>query len=129
MVMLCAPAAADPLRVEITPATLTWKQKTKVDVVLKVSNPSKRKMDLKVMTCSWEDHWKSSEADLTWESWGCDKNYPGVFTLEPGQSREWTLPMFARATLKPGAYPLTMTFTPGNLAPSKSNTVTITVTR
>ena len=126
---MATPALADPLTVEIKPATLTWKHKAKVEVTLVVSNPTKKKQSMEVMTCSWEDNWKSSDPELTWDSWGCEKNYPGGITLEPGQSRQWKLEMFARTTVNPGPHPLTMTFTPGLLAPSKSNTVTITVTR
>lgn len=126
LVGLSTAAAADPLQIEVKPATLTWQVKQKVDVELVVTNPAKTAQSMKVMLCSWEDHWKSTDAVLTWERWGCDKNYPADVRLEPGKSRTWKLEMFATA---PGTHSLEMTFTPEGVAASKSKPVVITVTR
>jgi hypothetical protein len=120
LVVLSTVAAADPLRVEVKPAKLTWKVKQKVAVELVVTNPAK------VMLCSWEDHWKTSDAALTWEPWGCDKNYAADVTLAPGKARTWKLEMFATA---PGKHTLEMTFTPEGLAASKSKPLVITASR
>jgi hypothetical protein len=128
LALLCCStmAAADPLRIDVKPATTTWKTNQHIPVELVVSNPAKTAQSMKVMLCSWEDHWKSSDAALTWEPWGCDKNYAADVTLAPGKSRTWKLEMFATA---PGQHSLEMTFTPEGLAASKSKPVVITVTR
>jgi uncharacterized cupredoxin-like copper-binding protein len=122
-------AHADPLTIEIKPATSTWQQKKPVEVTLKVTNTSKTTVTFEVMGCSWEDHWKSSDRELTWEPWDCDKNAPSRVELAPGKAREWTLPMFATANAKLGAHPLAMTFTPRGGTPTTSSPVTVTVKR
>ena len=122
-------ARAEPLAIEVKPATAAWQQKVPVEVTLKVSNPSKAPVTFQVMGCSWEDHWKSSDRELTWMPWGCDKNAPSRVELAPGQAREWKLPMFATENAKPGPHRLVMTFTPRDGKPSTSGPVTITVRR
>ena len=124
-----AAAHAEPLKVELVPATATWQQKKPVDVTLKVTNPSKAEATFQVMGCSWDEHWASSDRELTWERWGCDKNAPSTVTLAPGKAREWKLAMFATAAAAPGAHSLAMTFTPRGGTPAKSSAVTITVAR
>jgi uncharacterized membrane protein len=122
-------AHADPLQIELKPATLTWRQKQPVDVTLKVTNTSKAEVKLEVMSCSWEDHWRSSDRELTWSPWGCDKNAPSSVVLAPGKSREWKLSMYATENAAVGAHPLAMTFTPRGGTATKSGAVTITVAR
>jgi hypothetical protein len=131
LLLLCGAsvAHAGPLAVELKPATPTWQPKKPVDVTLTVTNTSKAEVSFKVMSCSWEDHWKSSDRELTWESWGCDKNAASTVTLAPGKAREWKLAMFATEKATPGAHRLEMTFTPEGGAPVKSGAVTITVAR
>jgi hypothetical protein len=122
-------APAGPLKVELKPATLTWKQKQPVDVALVVTNTSKAEVTFEVMGCSWEEHWASSDRELTWARWGCDKNAPSRVVLAPGVAREWKLSMFATENAKPGAHALAMTFTPRGGTPTRSDAVAITVTR
>jgi len=122
-------AHAEPLKVEVVPATLTWQQKKPVEVTLRVSNTSKSEATFQAMGCSWDEHWRSSDRELTWERWGCDKNAPSTVALAPGKTREWKLSMFATAAATLGAHSLAMTFTPRGGTPMKSGAVTITVTR
>lgn len=122
-------AAADPLRVEIKPAATTWKREQKIDVALVVTNPAKQPQTMKVMTCSWGDHWQSSDRELGWIGWPCDENGAGSITLEPGKSRAWKLEMSATKQARLGAHALQLTFTPDGLAPSTSNRVALTVTK
>jgi len=134
LVALATLAHADPLRtdllkVELKPATTRWRVKVPVDVALKVSNVTKQKQTIHVMSCSWEDHWASSDPALTWAPWGCDKNAPTPVELEPGKATTWTLPMFAAAGTKPGVHKLRMSFTPKDGALAWSNTVSITVVK
>lgn len=122
-------AHADPLRVKIKPAKLTWKATTPVEVVLEVANSGKTKQTFQVMSCSWEDHWKSNDPELGWTPWGCDKNAPQAVDLAPGAAREWKLPMFAIATAKLGAHKLKLSFTSQGGSPVWSNQVSITVVK
>jgi hypothetical protein len=127
LVALGAVAHAEPLAVEIKPATLAWRAKVPVAVVLKVANPSKDRQSIKVWLCSWEDNWKSSDPELVWSPWGCDKNYEKTEVLEPGGSKQWTLPMYPAPAAKLGVHALRMGFTSGGGATLWSNEVAITV--
>lgn len=120
-------AHADPLTVELHPAVSTWHRKQPVDVTLKVTNTSKAAVTFEVMSCSWEEHWRSLDRELAWMPWDCDKNAPSRVELAPGRSREWKLAMFATEAASLGAHPLAMTFTPRGGTPTKSDPVTVTV--
>jgi hypothetical protein len=124
--MMSTVAAAEPLKVELAPATLTWKQRQPVKVTVKVTNTSASKVTLRVMSCSWDDQFVSSHPELQWNAWGCDKNALGSYELGPAKSREWSAEMIA--TAKPGSYPLALTLKQA-AGDTKSNTVTITVTK
>jgi hypothetical protein len=126
LIALCATAHADPLAVEIKPASTTWRIRVPVDVVLKVSNTSKTRQTIKVWLCSWGDNWTSSDAELTWSPWGCDKNYEKSEALEPGAAKTWTLAMYPAPTAKLGAHTLRMGFN-GSGKVQWSNDVAITV--
>lgn len=127
--LMASVAHAGPLTVEILPATSTWPQGKPVDVTLKVTNTSKADASFEVMSCSWEEHWSSSDRELIWRPWGCDKNAPSTVALAPGKAREWKLSMYAAEKATLGAHSLVMTFTPRDGVPTKSNPVAITVTR
>ena len=122
-------ANADPLSVKIKPAKARWKATTPVEVALEVTNSSSTKQTIHVMSCSWEGQWKSSDPDLGWTPWACDKNAPQTVDLAPGAAREWKLPMFAISTAKLGAHKLKLSFTPEGGSPAWSNQVAITVVK
>lgn len=129
LIALGAVAHADPLTVTIKPATTTWRQKAPVDVVLEVTNTSKAKQTITVWLCSWEDNWKSSDPELLWSPWGCDKNYERDEVLAPGAAKSWTLQMFAAPAAKLGTHELRMGFTAKGRAQQWSNKVAITVAK
>ncbi|MBA3465038.1 MAG: hypothetical protein H0T46_34205 [Deltaproteobacteria bacterium] len=123
-------AQSDGLKVSIKPATSKWKVKARVAVTLKITNTGKTMSTFSVWLCSWGDQWVSSDNDLTWEPWGCDKNAPMPVGLAPGKSREWKLDMFAIDAARPGKHQLKMTFTPEGSGKSiTSNAAAITVIR
>ncbi|HEY4179270.1 MAG TPA: hypothetical protein VGM90_20645 [Kofleriaceae bacterium] len=120
-------AAADPLQVDVLPAQTTWTPGKTVDVTLRVTNASTTPQKFLVFSCSWEDSWTSSDPDLRWEPWACDKNVPQTIALAPKAVRSWTLPMFAKTDAKAGPHPLVMTFTPDGAKQTASAPVKITV--
>jgi hypothetical protein len=128
LLLMSSVAGADPLKVEFTPATLTWKPKQPVKVTLKVTNTSTKKVTLRVMSCSWSDQFAPSTLELHWNVWGCDKNVLGHYVLDPAKSHEWTGEMVASEKLKPGTYPLAMTLKQA-FGDTASNSVSITVTK
>ena len=122
-------AQAGPLRIEVLPATSTWQSGKPVDVTLKITNTSKADASFQVMGCSWDEHWRSSDRELIWRPWDCDKNAPSTVALAPGKAREWKLSMYAAEKATLGAHSLVMTFTPRDGSPMKSDPVAIIVTR
>jgi hypothetical protein len=126
LLALAAAAHADPFVVEAKPATLAWHVGKPVDVALRVVNASARVQTFQSMSCSWDEHWKSGDDAVTWNSWDCTKNGPQTITLGPGQAFEKKLAMHATAT---GRHTLRMSFTPPGRAPTWSSPVVITVER
>jgi hypothetical protein len=123
-------AGAEPLRVDVKPATLRWKKKAKVSVALKITNTGKTMQTFGVWSCSWGDQWATNEMALSWEPWDCDKNAQIPVGLAPGKSRTWKLDMFAIDEANLGVHKLRMTFTPeGGGNPITSKELSITVTR
>src|SRR5258705_5672797 len=129
LVAVTSAAHADPLSVEVKPATLTWKPKKHVDVALRVVNTSKTKQSITAWLCSWFQNVKSSDPELIFEPWSCDKNYEKKFDLEPGKAWEQKLDMFATDTAKAGAHKLKIGFTPSGGTTTWSPEVAITVER
>jgi hypothetical protein len=121
--LLTASTAAASVKVEVTPATRTWKLKQAVPVRLVVTNTSAATVRFDMMTCTWDEHWTSSPAALAWEVWGCLANAKERVELAPGAARTWKLDMFATQL---GDHEWTMTFQPTQ---TTSKPLTITVTK
>jgi hypothetical protein len=126
VIALASSAFADPLTVEVKPSTLSWHVDKPVEVGLRVVNTSKTKQTIRVMTCSWDEHWSSSDPAIRWSAWDCDKNGEHALELEPGKAYENKLPM---TTTTPGKHRFHMTFTPRGGAPTSSADVAIEATR
>src|SRR5262249_30799392 len=107
-------ASADPLTVEIKPATLTWKPKQHVDVAVRVVNTSPAPVKVSIWLCSWFENFKSSDPELVFDPWGCDKNYSKDYELQPGKAWEQKLEMYATERAKAGAHELKLGFKPYN---------------
>src|SRR5262249_43847480 len=123
-------ASADPLAVEIKPASLTWKPKQHVDVALRVVNTSKTTQKFRAWLCSWFENVKSGDPELVFDRWGCDKNYDKDIELAPGKAWEQKLDMYATDTAKAGTHQLRLGFTPsGGTTTIWSPEIAITVAR
>ena len=129
LLVLGAVAHADPLTVEIKPATLTWKPNKHVDVALRVVNTSTTTQKFRAWLCSWFKNIQTGDSELVFEPWGCDKNYDKDFELAPGAAWEQKLEMFAVESAKAGAHKLRLGFTPSGGTLRWSNEVAITVER
>src|SRR5215470_6415590 len=129
LVAVTSVATADPLTVEIKPATLTWKPKQHVDVALRVVNTSSAPVKVGIWLCSWYENFKSSDAELVFDIWGCDKNYAKDYELGPGKAWEQKLEMYAVERAKAGAHELKLGFTPYKGTLRWSAPVAVTVVR
>ena len=63
------------------------------DVTLSVLNSSNSEQSFLVMNCSWDEHWQSSNPNVSWVGWDCPKNFAITVTLKPGEKYVKTLSM------------------------------------
>jgi hypothetical protein len=121
--------SAEPLSVEIKPATLTWKPKQHVDVAIRVVNTSTAPVKVGIWLCSWFDNFRSTDPKLVFDRWGCDKNYVKDWELQPGKAWEDKLEMYAFDDASTGVHKLQLVFKPYKSGAVFSNEVSITVQR
>ena len=123
------PLRADPIEIKIAPASSTWKLTVPVDVVITATNITMQKRSMKIMSCSWDEHVRSSDAALAWNGFTCTKNGLTTVELGAGKSRTWTLRMFAKPDAKLGAHTFRLIMTPRDGDPLWSNLTTIAVAK
>ena len=98
----------------------------KVD--LRVVNSSHSPQSFRVMNCSWDEHWKSSNDRISWDRWDCAENSAVTVKLEPGDAYENTLPMLLVAGKPQENVSFKMGFTPiGSKQTYWSNEITVQV--
>ena len=81
------------LTVTIKPQTKRFGAKESFKVDLRVVNSSKLPQSFQVMSCSWHEHWQSSNVQVGWQRWPCARNSPIDVKLAPGEAYEKTLSM------------------------------------
>lgn len=53
-------------------------------VALRVVNVTETPQLIRVMNCSWPDHWRASNPQVMNHGWDCSKNFPVDETIAPG---------------------------------------------
>jgi hypothetical protein len=97
--------------VTIWPAKTQVKPGEEFEVKLRVVNSSEEPQSLKVWSCTWDMHWKSSNLRIGYRPWPCYANGIMDVRLQPGEAYEKVLVMkFTGGTLKTES--LRMGFTP-----------------
>ncbi len=81
-------------------------------VDLRVVNSSKSVQTFEIMSCSWDDRWKSSNDRVSWDAWECARNVRMTVKLEPGDAYEKDLPMLVAAGKPHEKITFKMGFTP-----------------
>lgn len=99
----------EPFRILVKPKTKQVEVNRPFDVELRVINVSVSPQSFRAMSCSWYEHWKSSNLRVSWIGWGCKGNVPMPVKLAPGKAYEKVLPMRATTT---GLMSFRMGFTP-----------------
>jgi RNA polymerase sigma factor (sigma-70 family) len=116
----------DLLTVTAVPQKVQVRVEEPFDVRLRVVNSSRSTQSLRVMNCSWDEHWKSSNGQVSWVGWNCAKNFAVTEKLEPGEVYEKTLPMLLLAGGPQRKVSFRMGFTPiGSKRTYWSNEVTV----
>src|ERR1043165_6377053 len=77
-------ADTSSLRVIVKPSKTDVRVKEPFKVALRVENPTTTNQTVRVMNCSWDDEWKSSNTNITWIGWSCGKNYAMSVEIPPG---------------------------------------------
>jgi hypothetical protein len=72
------------LRVFAVPATNAIRLREPFKMALRVENASGTNQSVRVMTCSWDDEWRSSNTNVTFMGWDCEKNNMHDVVIPPG---------------------------------------------
>jgi hypothetical protein len=75
---------ADALRIVVKPAKTKVRVMETFKVSLRVENATPVVQQIRVMNCSWDQHWKVSNPQISWLRWPCRKNSPVTLDLAPG---------------------------------------------
>jgi len=67
-------ADTNTLHVVVIPSKTEVRVKEQFKVALRVENPTTTNQMVRVMSCSWDDEWRSSNTNISWLSWDCEKN-------------------------------------------------------
>ncbi|HEY3853380.1 MAG TPA: hypothetical protein VGO67_03185 [Verrucomicrobiae bacterium] len=78
-------SAADTnlLRVVVIPSKTEVRAKEKFTVALRVENPTATNETVRVMSCSWDEEWKTSNANISWIGWACTRNVARNVEIPP----------------------------------------------
>ncbi|MEO5804809.1 MAG: hypothetical protein ABIR24_14895 [Verrucomicrobiota bacterium] len=101
-----------PLRVEVTASTNEVRLKESFKLVLRVENISKTDQTIRVMSCSWDQHWQSSNPAVSWVPWDCSNNFAMSVKLAPGNAYTNQMEMLVPQPTKEKKLSFRMGFTP-----------------
>jgi hypothetical protein len=80
-------------------------------VALRVVNPTKIKQTLRVMNCSWLDHWEMA-GTLSFVPWDCSKNFEIAVEIPPGGAYTNEVEMYLSEPIGQTRFSFRMGFTP-----------------
>lgn len=117
LTVIAAKAAdANSLRVLVKPSTAEVRVKEPFKVALRVENPTTTNQTVRVMNCSWDEHWKSSNTNVSWLGWNCSKNFAVNVAIPPNGAYTNQLEMLVLDAARTGATSFRMGFTPVDCA-------------
>ena len=99
------------LRVVILPASLDVRIREPFTLALRVENPTRTNRTIRVMNCSWGEHWRSSNTNVSWGGWECTKNFAVDVTIPPGGAYTNQSPMYIYNLIPDRELPFRMGFT------------------
>src|SRR4051794_25080090 len=76
--------STNSLRVVVKPSKTKVRVNEPFSVALRVENASAAQQHFRVMNCSWDQHWKTSNTNITWLRWNCTRNLAVTVELAPG---------------------------------------------
>ena len=105
-------AGTDSLRVVVIPSKTEVHVKEKFKVALRVENLATTNQTVRVMSCSWDEEWKTSNTNISWIGWVCTRN--GLVNVEIPPSGAYTneLEMLIPEPISEKTFSFRMGFTP-----------------
>jgi hypothetical protein len=72
------------LQVVVIPSTIDVHIKEPFGLALRVENPARTNQTIRVMSCSWDEEWQSSNTNVAWMRWVCTRNFAMDVNIPPG---------------------------------------------
>jgi len=107
-----------PFKVTAEPTKAKVRLNEKFKVVLRVVNVTDTPQRIRVMNCSWDEHWQTSHPQVAPVGWDCAKNFAVDETIAPGAAYAKELEMLVMTPAECRALAATnpkSTQAPGNL--------------
>jgi len=105
-------ADADSLRVVVTPSRTVVRIKEVFPVTLRVENPTATNQTVRVMSCRWQDEWKTSNTNVSWIVGECTRNVARNVEFPPGGVYTNQLEMLVSGPISQKTVSFRMGFTP-----------------
>jgi hypothetical protein len=105
-------ADTNSLRVVVIPSKTEVRVKEKFKVTLRVENPTTTNQTVRVMSCSWDEEWKSSNTNISWMRWNCTRNVARNVEIPSGGAYTNELEMLIPAPISEKTLSFRMGFTP-----------------
>ncbi|MDB6027929.1 MAG: hypothetical protein JWM68_4152, partial [Verrucomicrobiales bacterium] len=119
-----------PLRVIAIVQTNETRLNEQFPVALRVENKSAADQTIRVMNCSWQEHWQCSNPAISLLGWDCGKNFAADVTLKPKEAYTNVLNMVVIDSTAKKTLSFRMGFTPIGVTNTLwSDAVTIEVKR
>jgi hypothetical protein len=77
-------ADTNSLRIVVVPSKTDVRIREAFSLALRVENPTATNQSVRVMTCSWQDEWQSSNPKIPWGGAECSKNFAVDVEIPPG---------------------------------------------
>jgi hypothetical protein len=88
------PQLLQVLRVVIIPTTTDVRIRETFGLALRVENPTQTNQTIRVMNCSWDEEWQSSNTNVAWTGCACRKSFAVDVTIPPGGAYTNKLQMY-----------------------------------
>jgi hypothetical protein len=105
-------ADTNTLHVVVIPSKTEVRVKEQFKVALRVENPTTTNQMVRVMSCSWDDEWRSSNTNISWLSWDCEKNNMRSVKIPPSGGYTNELEMLIPEPISNQTLTFQMGFTP-----------------
>src|ERR1700733_11537034 len=105
-------ADTNSLRFVVIPSKTEVRVTEKVRVALRVENPTRTNQTVRVWSCSWDEEWKTSDTNISWLGWDCDKNFVRNIEIPPGGAYTNELEMVIPEPISKKKLSFRMGFTP-----------------